>query len=129
MQVGIADLRTCTRRSSCWPAMGAGDPAAVGVSRGAGRAAVQRAGPPQAGYGCWIDRPLPPDSVRGYNHELGRSPLALLGQSWSWRCGHGMAFRPAGGAAVLLIPEKSATHDRLLAQDYASRAFHPTWAV
>jgi LysR family transcriptional activator of nhaA len=72
-----------------------------------------------------IDRPLPSDSgVRGYSHELGRSPLALFASP-------DLAARartdfPASLAGLpLLIPgEKSATHDRLL-DWYRQQGIHP----
>ena len=72
-----------------------------------------------------IDRPLPADSnLRGYNHELGRSPLALFASP-------ALAARARSGFPAsleglpLLIPgEKSATHDRLLAW-YRQQGIHP----
>ncbi len=72
-----------------------------------------------------IDRPLPPDSgVRGYNHELGRSPLALFASpELAVRARDG--FPDSLEGLPLLIPgEKSATHDRLLAW-YRQQGIHP----
>ncbi|MGL5482575.1 MAG: LysR family transcriptional regulator, partial [Aeromonas veronii] len=72
-----------------------------------------------------IDRPLPPDSgVRGYNHELGRSPLALFASpELAARARDGFPASLEG--LPLLIPgEKSATHDRLL-EWYRQQGIHP----
>ncbi|HAU4900216.1 LysR family transcriptional regulator [Aeromonas hydrophila] len=72
-----------------------------------------------------IDRPLPPDSgVRGYNHELGRSPLALFASpELAARARQGFPASLEG--LPLLIPgEKSATHDSLLAW-YRQQGIHP----
>ncbi|MEZ6967560.1 LysR family transcriptional regulator [Aeromonas sp. S9(2024)] len=71
------------------------------------------------------DRPLPPDSgIRGYNHELGRSPLALFASpalAAQARKGFPAALE---GLPVLIPGEKSVTHDRLLAW-YHQQGIHP----
>lgn len=72
-----------------------------------------------------IDRPLPPESgVRGYNHELGRTPLALFASpELAARARDGFPASLEG--LPLLIPgEKSATHDRLL-EWYRQQGIHP----
>ncbi|MGY3916054.1 LysR family transcriptional regulator [Aeromonas australiensis] len=72
-----------------------------------------------------IDRPLPADSgFRGYNHELGRSPLALFASpELAARARDGFPASLEG--LPLLIPgEKSATHDRLLAW-YRQQGINP----
>lgn len=71
------------------------------------------------------DRPLPPDSgIRGYNHELGRSPLALFASpalAAQARKGFPAALE---GLPVLIPGEKSVTHDRLLVW-YHQQGIHP----
>ncbi|PJG58015.1 transcriptional activator NhaR [Aeromonas cavernicola] len=72
-----------------------------------------------------IDRPLPSDSgERGYNHELGSSPLALFASpELAARAREG--FPAALEGLPLLIPgDKSATHDRLL-EWYRQQGVHP----
>ena len=61
--------------------------------------------------------------MRGYNHELGRSPLALFASpELAARARQGFPASLEG--LPLLIREKSATHDCLLAW-YRQQGIHP----
>ena len=75
-----------------------------------------------------IDRPLPRQRVRGYNHELGRSPLALFASpELAARARQGFPASLEG--LPLLIPGRSRRPMTACWPGIGSRASIPIWSA